>query len=166
MSAVLGLTRVHFSAREVVDILSPEQFVPAFKFAFVRNPWDRLVSQYHYRRSLDATGLRSQNIGFQEWVCRAYGDRDPALYNDPRYFRTQCDWICDEFGSLLVDFVGRFETLEADFRTVAGILGSTASLPHHNASEHEPYRRYYDHDTCALVRDYFAPDLATFGYEF
>ena len=137
-----------------------------FSFAFVRNPWDRLVSQYHYRVAVDKSGLRSRPIEFCAWVQQVFEEGNPAYRDEPLMFVPQLDWICDEAGNVIVSFVGRFETLEQDLQSVCRRLGRTAVLPHLNPSSHNAYHEYYDADTAEIVRRHFAKDIAHFGYEF
>jgi hypothetical protein len=149
-------------------------FARAFKFAFVRNPWDKVVSHYHYRQRTgriyqfryDESGAGDPGIGFCEWVARAYGAHDPMYYNDPKPFMAQCDWLNDERGVCLVDFVGRFERLADDFQVVCRRLGVDAQLPHVKPTPHAHYRELYDDATRDIVARCFAADLETFGYRF
>ncbi len=67
---------------------------------------------------------------------------------------------------MLVDFVGRFENLNADFETICARIGISASLPRINVSNVKPYQPYYNEETRELVRRTFDADIALFGYEF
>jgi hypothetical protein len=154
--------------------MGPEAFERAFSFAFVRNPWDKVVSHYHYRRrtgriykrSYDGSGRGDPEIGFRDWVERAYGAHDPMYYNHPQPFMAQTLWINDEEDRCLVSFVGRFERLADDFQQVCRELGVKASLPHVKPSPHAHYRELYDDATRDIVARRFASDIDTFGYTF
>jgi hypothetical protein len=80
--------------------------------------------------------------------------------------RFQKDFICDENGTLLVNFVGRYENLTQDFQKICEQIGVQASLPRLNVSKTRPYQEYYTPETIELVRRTFAPDIEMFGYEF
>ena len=140
-----------------------------FKFAFVRNPWDRLVSAFFY---LDAGGCNGFDQALrQKHLARYSGDfsafvHELDLHVDVLHFRPQCDWLCDTEGRLLTDFIGRHETLHEDFTTVAERLKLGPELPCLNASCHRPYREYYDHDTRMIVRHVYRRDIDTFSYQF
>jgi len=145
-----------------------------FKFAFVRNPWDRLVSWWRMIERNAATG-RPMN-GFQRFVLsRADSFEEFLTHCDAEYpdhdgskwiFRNQVDYISDADG-IIVDFVGRFERLQADFAVVCSRLGvPTAAMPHLNRSGHRHYSEYYSQATSALVAARFARDIAAFGYSF
>jgi hypothetical protein len=142
------------------------RFARAFKFAFVRNPWDKVVSHYHYRVRTNRSGLADTGIGFRDWVLRAYGERDPRFYDDPRMFMDQVHWVGDEDGRCLVDFVGRFERLESDFDEVCRRIGVAATLPHVKTTSHTHYRDAYDDQTRAVIAERFAPDITAWGYRF
>ncbi len=80
----------------------------------------------------------------------------------------QHQFILDDNGHLLVDFVGRFENLQDDFVYVCQRIGLPhLSLPHVNASHRRPdYRSYYNEYTKHLVEEYFRRDIELFGYSF
>ncbi|MFZ8886768.1 MAG: sulfotransferase family 2 domain-containing protein [Steroidobacteraceae bacterium] len=143
-----------------------ERFERAFKFAFVRNPWDKVLSHYHYRMRTNRTGLADAGLDFRTWVLKAYGERDPRWHDDPRMFMAQRLWLDDDAGRCLVDFVGRFERLEQDFGEACRRMGVQATLPHVKVTRHAPYREAYDDETRALVARVFAADLEEFGFEF
>jgi len=162
------------TALEKRNEIGPAAFERAFSFAFVRNPWDKVVSHYHYRRrtgriykhEYDRSGKGDPGIGFKEWVERAYGAHDPMYHNHPTPFMAQTLWLNDERDNCMVSFVGRFENLAADFDRVCANLGVEASLPHVKPSPHAHYRELYDDATRAIVAERFASDIDTFGYHF
>jgi hypothetical protein len=149
----------HATARQVAESMGREKFRSYFSFAVVRNPWDWVVSLYTYMLK-DSTHKQHELAegfsGFDEyirWRCR----------EDYRY---QNDWVCDEDGNLLVDFVARFEHLEEDFDEICRRIGVEAALPHSNPSSHAPYTEYYTPETIELVRETYRPDIEFFGYDF
>lgn len=161
----LGLPFQHRTALELRALVGPERWAECFTFAFVRNPWDRVASHYAFRVKTDQTGLGDAHLGFNEWVVRAYGARDPRYYDQPKMFMPQTDWITDDAGSMLVDYVGRFESLREDFDEVCRILGREASLPHLKGSPRRNLAGYTDRAK-EVVRSRFAPDIDRFEYRF
>ena len=81
-------------------------------------------------------------------------------------FQPQVDWISDESGNFLVDFIGRFEQLERDFTVVCSHLGRTAPLPHTKKSFSRDHQDVYDERTAQIIAEAFAPDIEAFGYDF
>lgn len=162
----LGLPFQHLTAREMKELVGRERWERRFSFAFVRNPWDKVASHYHFRVKTDQTGLGDDPIAFNEWVIRAYGNREPRYYDQPKMFMPQVEWISDARGRCMVDFVGRFEKLERDFNRVCELTGSAATLPHLKSSSRPHYRELYDGDAAEVVRRRFRPDLERFGYEY
>lgn len=162
-----------------------------FSFAFVRNPFDRLVSTHAYLRSggrrnrfdLAARDAVSEFETFDSFACNivecqrrlaeisagTWGIPSPpeAVTNDRRYphLLPQVVWTHHE-GDVELDFVGRFERLAADWAVVARRLGMDGSLEHHNATRHRPYREMYSWRARRAVRRAYAADLDAFGYSF
>lgn len=149
----------HISAGELAQALGRKAFDALFSFAIVRNPWDWQVSLFQYMRKeprhpQHALAMAFENFdAYIRWRCR-------------NEVRLQKDFIHSPEGELLVDFVGRFENLEADFAAICSRIGISASLPQLNVSNATPYRQFYDEKTRELVRRAFAPDIALFGYDF
>ncbi len=93
-------------------------------------------------------------------------ERDPRYYDQPRMFMPQRDWLVDERGEMLVDYVGRFETLQQDFASICQRMGVQASLGHAKPSDRGSYRQYYSAASRQIVAEAFAADIEDFGYGF
>ena len=157
----------HLTAREVIDRIGQQSWDEAYKFTLVRNPWDKVVSHYEYRRKKNKTGIATQNVTFTEWVRMTYGpDKNPAFYNNPKSFQPQVEWLKDHHGKVSVDFAGRFETINRDFEHITRHIGIDAELPHLNASRRSAYQSYYDQESRDMVARWFAEDIEFFGYSF
>jgi len=164
--AVWRTILLHAKAREARQELPAEVFEDYFKFAFVRNPWDWQVSVYHFilREPTSSTHAQVKACGsfpdYLEWVVST-----PSPY--PKGItKLQSEMITDEEGRLLVDFVGRYESLAADFDQIRARLSIEEGLPHVNKSQHQDYREYYNNHTRQLVAEHFRTDIELFGYSF
>mgnify|MGYP001825085168 FL=1 len=156
----------HSTALEKYRQLGATAWGRKFTFTIVRNPWDKVVSHYHYRVRTNQTGLGDQRMPFDEWLQRCYVDKDPRYYDQPRMFMPQRQWLIDDGGELLVEFIGRFENLAEDFERICQRLSVTAELGHAKPSGRGSYRDYYTDDARNLVGEVFAEDIELFGYEF
>ncbi len=184
----LGPPRLaHLTAAEYVSCghMTARQFASYFKFSFVRNPWDRIVSEYKYRR-------HPVRIDFKTYLFKHLPA--PGWTDAYRHIVPQHDFLHDESGRLLVDFVGRYERLQHDFDQVCARLGIPPSpLPKANRSleasrpttwrdlrralrralwSHEAkhtfdhYTEYYDDESREFVGDLFRKDIQAFNYAF
>jgi chondroitin 4-sulfotransferase 11 len=162
----LGLPFQHRTALELRELVGPARWAERFSFAFVRNPWDKVASHYHFRVQTNQTGLRAIPIQFNEWVRLTYGTQCVPYYDQPKMFMPQTDWISDDSGEIIVDFVGRFERLEEDFDAVCQRIGRWAPLPHLKRSSRGDYRSLYDDESVEIVARWFTKDIQNFGYEF
>jgi hypothetical protein len=196
-----GVQMQHLTIHEIRDRMDRRAFEGYFKFAFVRNPYDRILSAYLWSedakcmnlrellfdvfapgksRAMELYRARHQEYGFRghrrrltfrEFLLEVVRpNREKPLETDlDRHFRSQYEFLHDPNdpnGTLLVDFVGRYEKLGEDFRKVGDVLGLTAELSRVNATRHGPYREYYDEETRNLVREMYRSDLETLGYRF
>ena len=141
----------------------------AFKFAFVRNPFDRTVSLFEYLKKL---AILHTNYSFRSF-CFLLKDRafdSIGLYNDRNLSicNPQVVWTVDEQGKSFVDFVGRVENLEEDFGKVCKELKINCQLTHANKSrsKQKKYQDYFDDETRQIVEDVYADDLRCFGYRY
>jgi len=173
-----------------------------YKFAFVRNPWDRLVSWYEMIRQ-DGTLLPSyKRLPFEmirrngrvfpwsqrflqrkhykpvwQYVLRNSTNFDEFLLNctdiiddvdgKRSFMYNQLDYIANEDGDIIVDFVGKFENLEHDINAVLKALRlESRPLPHVNKSQHGHYSEYYTEETKNLVAERYSRDIQFFRYQF
>lgn len=151
--------RTHTPAAILHRELPPDVYAGLFTFAFVRNPWDLLVSSYHFLRH--HTTHRRGRLALRLGSFGRYVE-----YELRRGKLCQSRMLTSRHGRLLVDFVGRFETLASDFAVVTSHLGIIAHLPHVNAMVHGDYREHYTSKLAASVADGFGEDIARFGYAF
>jgi len=151
---------LHLTAWQIRERLSPEVFDRYYKFAFVRNPWAWQVSLYHYMLG------RSDHV--QSAFVHGLGGFDPYIrWRVAEEVRLQKAFLTDPSGRLIVDYVGRMETLDDDFAAICRAVGlPIRGLPHKNRSAHHDYRAYYTDETRELVADAFRDDIAMFGYTF
>jgi len=138
------------------------QFASYFKFGFVRNPWDRTVSLYERREGLQ---LRDR-MSFEEFVKWIRYSSCTCVHPVPQ--TNQLDWFLDPHGNVIVDFIGRFETLEKDWAFIAGKIGAPASLPHlnQNPRRQKHYTEYYTPKAREIIARRFSADIEYFGYQF
>ena len=157
----------HQTAREVIAGIGRENWDKAYKFTLVRNPWDRAVSLYEYRRKKNKTDLASRGIAFSDWVKKTFGpDKDTFYYNNAKSFQPQVEWLRDDEGKISIDFIGKFESINEDFEKIRRTIGLDAELPHLNASRRASYQSYYDDETRETVATWFREDIEFFGYRF
>ena len=162
----LNIPLEHKTAQEKIQEVGRQRWDKKLTFAVVRNPWDKVVSHYHYRVKTDQTGLGDQHIDFKEWVERSYGNQELTYYNNPKMFMPQLSWITDSDGNILVDEILRFENLNEDFIRLTQMLGRELSLPHVKKSKRGSYHDYYDEQTIAIVEKWFSSDINAFDYQF
>ena len=157
----------HYTAMELRDILGAASFDKLFKFCFVRNPWDKVVSEFRFRIWTYQNELTS-DASFAEWVRSTYVENNPQYYDWPKMFLPQLEWMTDEKGDLAIDFIGRFENLQNDFNIICDTINIERKiLRHENKSrKNNNYRDYYDDETKSIVENWFKADIEYFGYEF
>jgi Sulfotransferase family len=145
----------HMPADEAKALLNDDKaWRSYFKFAFDRNPWDRQVSFYHHRYRREKAPPP-----FAHFIHK---DKRARLNNYEIYSIE---------GDVAVDFVGRFESLEADLKHALDQVGLklNGALPRAKTTFRKsdaPYRDYYDGDTRDIVGDWYAREIKLLDYAF
>lgn len=138
-----------------------------YVFTFVRNPWDRMVSVYHYYQQNterhNALIRKSIPNNFKKFILK-FNQKDKDWYKP--FLIPQYDWIHNDKDECLVDFVGRFENYMVDVQKIFSHLKIRPELYQYRKSNHEEYKKYYDIETFNIVRVLFEKDIEYFKYEF
>jgi len=130
-----------------------------FKFAFVRNPWSRIASAYHgwYERCKTSSEIFPYN-NFDEYV-------DIIVAGKSIIAKPQLWFIFDN--NILVNFIGRYENFEQDFKKIVELLNVEVQLGRRLGYFGEyNYRKMYNSKTKKLIGDYFLDDITFFKYNF
>lgn len=166
-----NLGAAHTSVSQYRVVFTPRELAEFFKFAFVRNPWDRLHSAYYYLRSGGMNELDQKFAAaelsfdsFDEFVRRGLRRRGVRRYT---HFVPQHRLVCLPGRRPLLDFVGRFENLERDYERVAEQIPDAGALRHDNRTAHRPdFRDEYSDATRSIVARMYSRDISMFGYRF
>jgi hypothetical protein len=141
-----------------------------FKWAYVRNPWDRLVSAYY----------EFMDIGHSSWASEIgqYHTFEDFVLNFPNleishdiHFIPQSDCVSVN-GVIVMDCICRFENYQEDFNTVCQKVGmepvhlgrwrqTAGSIRESNYIEH-----YTSQEMIDIVRQFYIKDVDNFGYAF
>jgi len=189
--AKVGTRSLHHLLRdEVADYVYVDKAAPVppeglsllagdgYRFAIVRNPWDRLVSAWANKirgRSHDERRLKRLGQTAEPEAVRAALIDFPAfvrlleaspLFEHDAHFQPQVQIL----GSIELDFVGRFERYVESVGHALEVVGLghlTTSLGHRNrSSDGSHYSTRYDEETRAIVARLYAADIERWGYEF
>ena len=182
----------HAWAREVRDLFGSEIWEEYFTFAFVRNPYDMLLSLYsmytqypeyinkeehpklyHPWNQFDdfkdlVISMRDKkHAPDEEWrlqLDKLGADNHMQVWNSLRNLQTK--YLCNKHGDIMVDFVGRFENLQYDFDYCCKRIGiEPIDLIWHGPTKHKNYRDVYTSDMIDVVNNHSWKDIRKYGYE-
>ncbi len=158
-------------------------------FAIIRNPFDRVVSEYFYRKRRFDAGEKNAHLAnlhnsFEEWVVATFHDGEfrtaeffeqTGVFYNPKnmigdtliWFLPQIQWVGGLKGGILVDTLLRYEYLDRDWECFSKQYQIHRCLRYHNRSRrNKGYKQYYSAETRKIIEDYFQEDLETFNYHF
>lgn len=145
-------------------------FDKAFKFAFVRNPFDWIVSLYEFMKNTPAHEFYEEVkfMEFEEFVVWNTNCTVARRKTNNGHFMTQTDFLYDEHGTLLVDSVYKVESFDAGFRDMCTKIGMPhIEVPKINTSERKgDYHLYYNQTSKRIAETFYQQDLINFGYKF
>jgi len=135
---LLGKPVGHLSALDYRIIFGKKDFNSYYKFAFVRNPFSRLVSAYEFMQNggygvsdKDIVAIVKRFSTFQDFVLNYL---TPHSAKRIRHFRPQHFFVCDSSNNIMVDFIGRFENIEQDYENIRCKIGVGEPLKKINAT--------------------------------
>ena len=168
---LFGYLPYHYTAIDYRVIYGRRTFNKYFKFAFVRNPWDRVYSAFRY---LKAGGWNDNDKIWTEQHLKEYKIFDDFVkkwlsienIKKHKHFWPQSQFICDSNNRLLVDYLAYFETINDDYDIIRNKLGIGQDIGHHNANPGNSYRDAYDDESRDIVAKVYSTDIELFGYDF
>lgn len=169
--SLFGYLPYHYTAIQYRVFFGKKTFDNYFKFAFVRNPWDRLYSAYRY---LKTGGWNEKDEAWGKTHLAQYNDFNefvidwltPENIKKHLHFKPQHEFVCDRHGKLLLDYIAYFETLNEDFHKIAAHLNIEATLESLNQNPGNSYKEVYSLPAISRVEEIYAKDIALFGYSF
>lgn len=141
----------------------PDDLAGWFVLTLVRNPWDRMLSYYHW--------LRAQGFAHPS-VTLARASDFPSFLNHPSTIAALRDWPAAAYTTDLqgvdrVTLAARLERLDEDLTPAWAHLGFTLTIPRANETDRpRDWRFAYSDRDAALVATLCAGDIARFGYSF
>ncbi|MGV3731600.1 MAG: sulfotransferase family 2 domain-containing protein [Sphingopyxis sp.] len=150
----------HISFAEIRPFLGEDQFTNYFKFAFVRNPFDRFVSYCAFATSREGSFERDPQRVMRHFLFIAPPHQHII-------FRPQHLFLTDRDGRLLADMLGKVEEMQPSYDAICARIGIPSTpLDHANRSRRSNYRDYYDPELIDGVAKIYARDLELFGYDY
>lgn len=137
--------------------MTPQKWESYYKFAFIRNPYDRIISGWNHM---------NKQIPFETYVKMKNFVTDMEFIH---VFMNQAKHIMNERGQIITNFIGHFETLEEDLDKVLNHLKVFYRIhnPYQivNSHKHLHFSSYYDQETLNNVNLLIEEDLKHFNYK-
>lgn len=138
-------------------------------FTCLRNPWDRMVSFFHYIRELQIDENYRHWSKYHE-ICKKgtftdfinYASEHTNMISTCRSYKQRLFYK----NQLLCDYVINFHKIEKDIKYIKKIFGIQKNLPRINTSQHKSYKFYYTSKTHEFVSNMFADDIKYFNFSF
>jgi len=160
----------HWRAQDYFDLLGAGAWWELYRFAFVRNPWDRAVSAY-----LNAGEVRNpEHWGFEKWCCDFFANNDfrwRGEWGDRTKREVFEQWEMLSIDGVLADFsyLGQYEMLQEGFDIVCGDIELPQTQLQHINQTREPgehYSQWHTPETRDAIARRFAKDIELFAYEY
>lgn len=150
----------HISVQQIVPYLDTSIWQDYFKFAIVRNPFDRFISICFFLNRKNPLFLETP-LQWMKSAIKVQRFRERVLVK-PQYQQ-----LIDAQGNIAMDYVGRYEVLQDSIDEICQRLQvETTQLQKRNTSEHKQYREYYDEELKSAVEIFYQEDLTRFNYAY
>jgi len=152
-----------------IKLLTPTLMSHMFKFTIIRNPYDRAVSAFFYLvqdgsclKHLVNRGIDMAKMSFDRFVLEVFSKYGVDLNI---HFHHQHPKVFTPDGTQYVDFIGRLENIEVDWKHIAWSIKHDGRLPQKNVTKHKDFWKYYKNpEVKKIVGDVYAEDFAKLGY--
>jgi hypothetical protein len=150
----------HYTYREICKVLTEEALREYFKFSVVRNPYDRLVSEYHFSR-----GSIKIHSTFKDVVDSLALEEHIRNWMYDGHLETQTSFLLNEAGNFdSLDKIYKFENLAECFRDLRQRTGNLKEYHLRKSTDRQSYETYYTPELKSLVYNFYKEDFDNFGY--
>jgi hypothetical protein len=154
----------HWTLNDWKNILSSDIFEDYFKFTFIRNPWDIMISNY-FDKGWYSSPIKGRGgeIGYYSGKTLKYflNNYQPAKHEHG-------DSLLDYINPKQMDYIGRFENRSQDLKYISNKIGINinSNIKSRVKKDKKHYTEYYDDETREIVAEKYARDIEYFGYKF
>lgn len=146
----------HTKATKIRDIVGPDVWNSYFKFAFERNPWDKVVSWFYWHKHMD--NALTLEAFFESQRFSDVGDS--GGFN-----------LYSEDGEIILDHIYQFEQIEHATADLARRFGLTSLPPLPRAksefrNDRRPFKEIFNKQQKEAIERAFCKEIALFGYRF
>jgi|TARA_B110000971_G_C19962872_1_gene478789 hypothetical protein len=167
-----NISSIHGKAKHYLQVMNKELWDKSLKFTSVRNPWDLMVSSYHWwlQHGHQFPRLRQMYadislMSFKDYLKSPYGN---SMINE--CVGNVEDWIFDKNKNMLLDGLVRLENFDEDFNKLVKKFNKSFNglnyLTKINVTNRKRYQEYYDLETQALVEKRFKFLIDHCGYSY
>lgn len=163
----LGITETHFTLKQYEKLYQKKfkEKIPVDTeiWTSVRNPFDKVSSEYYYRKKQDQNDMRKNAPSFDDWIQKTYVEKDPKYRDREIMFIPQSEWIAgsQDYNINLI----HFENLESDYAPLGEKYG-IQPLKWKKKSKNKDYKKVYSFDSKDIISNVFKEDLVQFNYTF
>lgn len=147
----------------IVKAAMPYRYKQCYKFTIVRNPYDRLLSEFAWKKQDgDKRVFDVSSTVFGDFVTRLHQNFDQVLgkpHRENSHFIPQNRFVLDDVE------VFNFEQINECFESLSKRFGVPVLTTKINQSRHQPYESYYDDYLKNMVYDMYYSDFKLFGYK-
>lgn len=149
----------HITSLDAKKVLGDKIWNTYYKFCFVRNPYDRFMSYAFFRNKSSDLFLK------KKYAMMKLIFKNPLIEKDILFY-PQSNFIIDDAGVNMVDFIGRYENLQLDFDKICEKVGlPKITLQSVNLSNREGDMHNLDFELLDLVSNYYEEDIEIFKYK-
>lgn len=146
--------------RTLEEYLTDDPFlISYFKFAVVRNPWEKEVSDWFHHKK-----VKGVDMSFEDYFKQPEFTPFHPMY---KFHSNQFNWLLDKTSNYGVDYVIRFEKFDEDLKKLLWVMGiKPTEIPKVNSTQHLHYKEYYTTKLADIVFTNYMDDITYFGYSF
>ncbi len=170
--SIYGQSVGHKKATDYIRV-SRKTFKQYFSYGFVRNPWDRTVSAYHFAKQggtkyvqpienkvYQSKKFRSFESFVKEWLVDVNFEKEDVVFA-PQYL-----WLYEN-SRCAVNHIGKLENLDSEIGYLESKIGVSVNIPKLNVSnKSKNFLQYYTPDLVDIVGEIYEKDIKLFNYEY